>query len=669
MLASDPTLERWVATAAAPFVGESGRRGTMTALVGWLGVATALFHLSQVHAYWLPGGVFKSVHLALALLLSLVGLIEATPRERRRARRGLAALALLCLVPLAYIPLEYDALVADRSFLPNTADLVVAVLLLALALFVAVREWGWIIPTIAVAGIVYGKIGPWLPGDLLFHAGMSWERLVGYTSIPYFRGLLGSLTAVSANTIFIYMLFAGLLRSTGGLDFLMKVAFALSGRSRAGPAQAAVVGSGFMGMISGSTMANVASTGAFTIPLMKRFGFRAPFAGAVESVASAGGQVTPPKMGLAAFLIVGLTGIPYAEVMAAAIFPALIYYGYLLLAVHIQAVRLDLGGRGTAARLEGLPLADMPLAKAALLYGHPILAVALLIWLLLEGLPANTAALYAIFLVIAVEITKQVGLLIARPVALVGTLARTVLRGLAEGARGGAQVAVVVAVISVMVEMLVATGFAQKLSYLALDLAGGKLWALLLLTAISCLGFGVGMPTSAAYILVALLGVPALVEVGIPILAAHLYVFYLANMSAITPPVAVGCLVAANIAKAPFFRTAFTAVRLGLPGFLLPFMFVLHPEILGLGTDFATQLAFAALAGVALVSVNIAFEGYLFARLHPLERALLLPAAFGLFWPDLWATFLGLGLFVVVAARQWLARERPPATTTAEMRG
>ncbi|WMS41526.1 TRAP transporter fused permease subunit [Acuticoccus sp. MNP-M23] len=635
--------------------------GPAAALFGIVGVGMAVLHMYQIQTFHFPSGLFKAMHLTLALLLSLLGLIVATPVERRWARRLLSLLALVALVPFFYMLSQYQALIDDRAFFPNTPDLIVAVLLLALSLFVAAREWGLIIPGIAVLGLLYGYFGFLMPGDLLYHNGFNLERLIGYTSIPYFRGLLGGLTAVSASTIFIYMLFAGLLKSTGGLDLLMKIAFALSGKSRAGPAQAAVIGSGFMGMISGSTMANVASTGAFTIPMMKRFGFKPHFAGAVEAVASAGGQITPPKMGLAAFLIVGITGIPYVEIIAAATLPAIIYYGYLMFAVHIQAVKLDLGATHEARQVAGLPLTDVSMLRAFLMHGHPILAVTVLIWLLLTGSPANTAALCAVEITLALEVVKRVVLGWRTPVAMVKSMGAPILGGLARGAHSGAQVAVVVAVISIMVEMLSATGLAQKLSYMMLDLAGESLWPLVFIAALTCLVFGVGMPTSAAYILVALLGAPALIDLGVPVLAAHLFVFYLANMSAITPPVAVGCLVAANIAEAPFMKTSFTAVRLGLPGFLLPMLFIARPELLGLGAPFWLQLLTALLAGVALVAINIALEGTFRRRLHVVERIALLPAAFCLFHHSWWTTAVGIALFAVVIGRQFLSAPRPEA--------
>jgi TRAP-type uncharacterized transport system fused permease subunit len=277
-------------------------------------------------------------------------------------------------------------------------------------------------------------------------------------------------------------------------------------------------------------------------------------------------------------------------------------------------------------------------------------------------MPANTAALYAVLLTLGLEVVKQVVLGWRRPLAMIRAMGGPILGGLARGALSGAQVAVVVAVISIMVEMLVATGLAQKISFSMLDLAGENLWPLVFIAAITCLVFGVGMPTSAAYILVALLGAPALIDLGVPTLAAHLFVFYLANMSAITPPVAVGCLVAANIAQAPFMKTSFAAVRLGLPGFLLPFLFIARPEILGLDTTIGMQLMVGAMAFVALAAVNIALEGVLVTRMSMIERLLMVPAALGLFHPSLWTSAGGAALFGgVVLYQLTLGRRAVPA--------
>ncbi|MGH6886382.1 MAG: TRAP transporter permease, partial [Geminicoccales bacterium] len=542
-------------------------------------------HLAQVWQFYLPSGQFKNLHLSSSLLIAFVAMIESTPSDRRWRRAAYLMLALVALIPALYIHLEYRALVEERTFGPAPADIAVGALLVLLTFVAAWLQWGATIPAIGILGLLYGYFGALMPGDVLFHAGLGFERLVGYASIPNFQGALGALTELSAGTIFVFMIFAGLLKSTGGIDFIMGAASAIGGRWRSGPAQMAVISSGLMGMISGSTVANVASTGAVTIPMMRRVGFRPTFAGAVEAVASTGGQFTPPVMGLTAFLIAGITGISYTTIALAAIYSALIYYGYLMVAVHQHTLRfgIDAGAAAPETRLQDL----------ALRYWHLLVAVAVLVYFLIIQMPPALAALYSVAAIVALEALRALWVGRRAPMAALHDTLIRIVRGFDDGARSGALLAVIIAVIGIFVDVLIVTGFAQKLSFAMLNLAAGKLWALLLICAFACLAFGIGMPTPAAYILVALLGAPALVDLGVPLLAAHLFVFYFANMSALTPPVAVASLVASRIAETSYWRTSFEAVHLGLPGFLLPFIFVARPELLLLQGTALEQMAVA----------------------------------------------------------------------------
>jgi len=467
-----------------------------------------------------------------------------------------------------------------------------------------------------------------------------------------------------------FMLFAGVLTVTGGIDFIIKIAFSIGGKSRAGPAQVAVVSSGFMAMISGSVVANVASTGAMTIPMMKRYGFRPEFAGAVEAVASTGGQLTPPVMGLAAFLIVGITGIPYVEVMAAAVFPALIYYVYLIVAVHLRAVGAGLDARGVDPSQmvdeDGRPAleSDISLGRACIEYGHLLFGIGILIYFLVVAMPPGTAALYAMLTLLATDGIKRLWRHRSHPLAGIKDVLRMMVQSLENGARAGAQVATVIAVCAILIEFMSVTGFAQKLSFLMLELAGGSLPLLMLIAAVTCLAFGLGMPTTASYILVALLGAPALVELGVPLLAAHMFVFFFANVSALTPPVAIAALVASNIAKGRFMPTAFLSVRLGLPGFLLPIVFVVHPQLLGLGGGWLQQVGIFALALIAICALNTVFEGRFLTRLSLPERVLMALASLALLYPGWASGIVGAVVIGSLALRQLLAR-RAQATETA----
>ncbi|KZC98316.1 TRAP transporter permease [Oceanibaculum pacificum] len=652
-------MPTWTSRLASYFVPDETPHAGLIVLAGLLSLAFVLLHVVQLSAYLLPSGQFKVVHIAGGIGLTFLALAVKTG-QGRLGRWHFVLMALLTLIPLVYILVEHDAITTQRQFIVSNVDIGVAVVFLALALYAAWREWGWIMSALAIATLLYGYFGYLIPGELFFHAGIGLKRLIGYTSIPYFQGLLGGLAELSAGTIFPFMLFAAALEMTGCVDYIMGAAYRVGGKTRAGPAQIAVIGSGMMGMVSGSSVANVASTGALTIPLMKRFGFKPEFAGAVEAVASTGGQITPPIMGLAAFLIVGITGIPYVEIVKAAVFPALIYYGYLMVAVHIRAIKRNIDVRDRAEELQKEFLPE-PFLKATLRNFPFYVATTYLVVVLISGMSPGAIAIEATGILIGLSILRD---WVVKWDSLAGRVNYTLelLGRIAySGALRGAQVAIVVAVIGVLVDILVVTGFAQKLSFAMLDMAGGELWLLLIIAAVSCLAFGLGLPTSAAYILVALLGAPALVEMGVPLLAAHMFVFFFANISSITPPVAVASLIAAKIAGASYFKTGFIGVRLGLPGFLLPFLFAVHPEILGIDSTLPYVALVSAMAFVGVVSLNIALEGHFLLPVTWIQRLLLLPAAAGLLMPGLTSSFIGLGFFVAVAGWQYWDSKRQPA--------
>ncbi|MCR9073496.1 MAG: TRAP transporter fused permease subunit [Alphaproteobacteria bacterium] len=609
-------------------------------------------HIMQLATFSLPSGQFRNFHLGFAIIIGFLALIERSGPEQSVRRTAFWLLAALAVGLMAYIHVEYQALTQVRSFLPNAADMTIGALLLLTALVLSGFQWGWTIPAMALIGIAYGLWGYLMPGDIFFHGGIAPQRLLGYTSIPYFQGLLGGLTSLSAGTIFMFMLFGGALKATGAIDFIVQIGFTIGRRSRAGPALVAVISSGLMGTVSGSTVANVASTGALTIPLMKRYGFKGEFAGAVEAVSSTGGQLMPPVMGLAAFLIVGMTGLPYNSIMLAALAPALIYYAYLMFSVQLRAVNLNLDARESDVLDDGPGLAEV--AKGQ---WHLAVSIAVLVWLLVSGIPAGNSALISVLLLLGLDIVVTVTRGRFSFESIREALAR-VVNGLVEGARSGAAVATVIAVIGVLIELLTVTGFAQKLSFAMLDLSDGSLFTLSIVVAVSCLVFGLGLPTSASYFIVALFGAPALVETGVPLLAAHMFVFYFANLSAVTPPVAVAALVGANIAKASFWGTSFNAVRLALPGFLMPFLFLFEPEILGLGDDFGRQAIAVGQAIVATGALNCALEGRIFARISIVERVVLAVAALGLLYWNVQIELASLAVIALLAAWNWW-RSRP----------
>jgi TRAP transporter 4TM/12TM fusion protein len=649
------TWRNWFGDLVAP--GASVHRALIivTAIVA---IAYAVAHAVQAKYYLLPSGQLKNLHVNMGAVLAFLMMASRTDRPQRLRRGILIVLAALAAIPLVYIHREHGALVTDRILFPEDMDGWIAMLMLGTVFVAAWLEWGLTVPILGMLGLLYGAFGYLLPDGLLYHTGISFDRLMSYSSIPSFNGMLGGLIEESARTIFMFMLFAGVLIATGGADLIMKLSFAAVGHLRAGPAQIAVVSSALFGMISGSTVANVAAQGPYTIPTMRRCGFSRDFAGAIEAVSSNGGQITPPVLGLTAFLIVGLTGIPYYEVMVATLVPAAIFYIYLMVSIHIEAIRNGIGAAAEAPKGESSEIDEMTVRQAALWHLHIIVATFALFWLLSNDMPAGQAALYACFIILGGEAFKQ---LIKHRNNLghgIVEFVRIAVLSLTTGARSGAQVAIVIAVIGVMVEMFVATGLGQKMSHIMLEVADGSLWGLLILAAIVCLILGAGLPTSAAYILVALLGAPALTNFGVPLLAAHLFVFFYANLSAITPPTALAALVAANISGGSFWRTSVICCWLAIPCFILPFMFVIHPEIIGLNTTMPIQLGMGTLALISTISTTFVVSGFMFGPLYWYERLLLVPSIVCLMLPGWLPAVISYGLLALVATAQLLGPKR-----------
>lgn len=610
----------------------------------------ATLHLLQARYFLVSAWEFTSFHLGFALLL--IFLYLASKSASRSRSTVMIVLAACSVATTAYVLTQYESLISTRVFSPSWLDVFVTITLVLLTLTATVLQWGLTLPLLAIASVAYAYFGNYVPGDLFFHGGIDFVRLMSYLAIPSFQGILGSLTGLSATTVFVFMVYVGMLQATGGVKLILSVGTALAGKSRSSPALISIISSGFMGMVSGSTVANVASTGTMTIPLMKRSGFTAEEAGAVEAVASLGGQFTPPIMGLTAFLIVGLTGIPYSTIITAAVIPAVIYYAYLAFVVHFRARCRQHGSAPRALPAPGESPDVLPVRRALRAYGHLVVSLGALVYALAVQESPATAATQAILIIAAAELLK--GFVSGRNARGAGLLAstRTVVKGMKEGALLGAQLAIILATIGILTDIVVITGFAQKLSFLILSLAKGGLWIPLLLSALACLLFGLGLPTPAAYVLVALFGVPALLDAGTALLHAHMFVFYFANMSAITPPVALAPLVASKIAGGSYFKTAGVALQLGLPGFALPFLFAFYPDLLIQGGVQWTQIVLALSSLASVVLLNASATGNFYWPLSWTERGVFFVICLGFFSMD-WRLALtaGVALGVVVLTR------------------
>jgi TRAP transporter 4TM/12TM fusion protein len=522
---------------------------------------------------------------------------------------------------------------------PLTAlQFVVGVIALVVLLEATRRVVGNALLIIVLVLLAHTLFGANLPGGLA-HRGFALDGVVEQLFFTT-SGVFGIPLGVSATFIFIFILFGKLLEGTGGGKFFLDMALAAMGRYRGGPAKTAVAGSSLMGTISGSAVANTATTGSFTIPLMKNTGYSATFAAAVESVASAGGQIVPPIMGASAFIIASFLGVPYGVVALAAVIPALIYYVSVFAQVDFRASRQGLRGLDSA-EIPSL----WPVLKGGFLYFVPLLVI---IYMLVSGFSAMRAGLFAIIATVLVGLILSPG----------SMLPRNLVR-IAEGTgRGIVEVAVATAAAGVVVGLLSLTGLSTRFTDIILGLAGGSLLITLILTSISSIVLGMGLPTVAAYIVQLPVTIPALIEMGVAPLAAHLFVFYFAAMSAITPPVALAAFAGAAIAGSNPMRTGFTAMRLAIAAYFVPFVFAYSPALLlGRGGVWETvTLTLTILVGVYALAA--AAEGWLLTQAAWYERLVLAASAITLIVPGVLTDVVGLAGIAAIFALQILRKRR-----------
>ena len=542
---------------------------------------------------------------------------------RRVASLMVSGLLIMGAVASAvYLIMEHEALVR-RAGSPTALDLVGGLVTLVVVLELARRTTGWGLVVVAALALVYAVAGPVLPG-ILAHRGYGFTRLMEHLYLST-EGVWGVPLGVSADFVYLFVLFGALLDMAGGGELLIGLADRIAGGSRGGPAKTAAVASAFMGSLSGSAVANVVTTGTFTIPLMRRSGFKPFFAGAIEAAASTGGQLMPPVMGAGAFILATWTNIPYTRVAVAAILPALLYYGALLMAIHFRAGRVGLGAHRLGEREPVLPRL------------HLLAPLAFIVLLLAMGRSPMRAAFWGVVTALGVSILSRKTR--PSPGRIEGAL-------LAAGS-GAVQVAAACAAAGVVVGVASLTGIGLRMSELIITVSQGNLLLALLLTALGSIVLGMGLPTTAAYVVLAALGAPALIQLGVPILAAHLFIFYFGCVSNVTPPVALAGYAASGIAGAPPLRTAFTAMLLASAGFVVPFMFVYAPPLLLEGPPLEIAVVGGtALAGVtALAAANM---GFLRRRLVVWERILLFTSAVALIFPGLVSDGYGLaGLLLI----------------------
>ncbi len=581
----------------------------------------------------------RSVHVTSLLAL---GLLDTGLANKSKGRRGLLcdlALALIALSAGIFIFYDLDRIITRWTIDPFTGyDWFFSLTTIALIIQLTRRMTGW--PLIIVAGLslTYPFIGPYLPAKVA-HSGISLARLLSelvFTTNGIFSAPIGA----SANFVFIFVLFGAFLLKSGAANFFIDFAKAVAGASVGGPAKIAIIASSLFGSISGSPTANVVTTGNFTIPLMKKIGYHPCFAGAVESVASLGGAYMPPVMHAAAFLMVEITGIAYLSIIKAAILPALLFYLGLFLMVHLRAV---------SKGLQALPKSQLPLLAPVMRRGwHFLLPLILIVLVLIMGYTIARAGLIALIATVAVSWF--------RPDTRMG------IRKIVESLIGGAKSAVIImascATAGIVVGVIVATGLGGKFTSLVMSIGSGSMFLSLIFAMISCIILGMGMPTPVAYILTAILAGPALVMLGISVLAAHLFILYFAAVSTITPPVAIAAYAAAGIAGDSPFRTAITAVKLGSIAFIIPFMFVYQPALLLSGSF--TKIVFTIFTSILGVSAfAIGIEGWILIRAGFVYRLFFILSGLMLLYPHVPSDVAGMILLVVLLFMIWRKAAMP----------
>lgn len=536
----------------------------------------------------------------------------------------------------------------------SSFDMVMGVLAVLLTLEVTRRVVGPELPIVTIVFLLFAYFGRSLPG-VFAHRGFNITRIVSHMYMTT-EGIMGTPLGVSSTFVFMFILFGSFLDKTGVGEFFIDFAYALTGSTRSGPAMTSVLSSGLMGSISGSSVANTVTTGAFTIPLMKSVGYKPHYAGAVEATASTGGQIMPPVMGAAAFIMADFTGFPYISIVKAAIIPAVLYYIAVGTMVHLEACKLGLKGMPR----ESLPKVSNILRKQ----GYLTLPLIAIIFMLVKQFPPTMAALTGIV----------IGVIVAFAASLIkkddSFTPKDILGAMEAGAKGAVGVACACACAGMIVGVVTLTGFGLKIAEVIVLIAKGKLIPTLLLTMVSSIILGMGLPTTAKYIVLATMAVPAITKLGVNLMSAHLFILYFGVVADVTPPVALAAYAGAGIAGANSMKTGFQAFKLAIGAFIIPYIFVINPNLIMVDSVVGTTVNWlpitaalptivTALIGTVCLAGTV--ESYLFGNLRIWQRVILLVAAFALLDPKLLTDAIGLGALAVIFVTQRLLNKDKPA--------
>lgn len=596
-------------------------------------ICMSVFQICTAFIGALPTMEQRSAHLGFALILVFM---QSFLKDKNVVKRIISsAFIIVSLVSSLYAFFGWVGMNGRVAF-PNTMDLACAAMLTIAILEANRRKLGNVLPALGLIFILYARFGNYLP-KAISHRGYSFERILSFIYMDTF-GAYGQVIGVSATYIFLFILFGAFLEQSGAGRFFIDLATGCVGKAKGGTAKVAAVSCCLFGMVSGSAPANVMAVGPLTVPMMEKSGYDKRFAGAVVSVAGTGGQFMPPIMGSAAFIIAETLGIPYMKVAGAALIPGVLYYLALLFAIDCRSTRLKMKGLETVPNVLQVLKKDFYLALPVLLL---VYGMAIAKW------SPVRSGLWAIIAMFVVSMLRKDTRMTPKKLA----------KALKAAAFGSLEVVCVCALAGIMIGMLSLTGLGLKFSSLLVSLSQGNIVILLVLTMVAGLILGMGMTTTSVYIVLSVLVAPALVEMGIPDLAAHLFVFYFGILSAITPPVAMASYAAASVAKDDPMKLGIAAWRLGLSGYILPFIFIFSPELLMLGEPLAIIQA-AITAAIGVFALSLSLEGFFKYQINIVFRVLLFGAALLMIISGIVTDLIGLGIIVAIVGPQWVKKRR-----------
>lgn len=622
-----------------------------------LTIGYALFHF-YITFNPLPTLLQRSFHLTFAM--AMVFLLYPTFKKQDRTKVPFYDWILFALSIGSFIYLYnvYQDIVTTRGGIASNTDVMVAILTVILVFEAARRVTGWILPILALIFLMYPFFShqDWLPRMLLTRP-FDLPDIFGQMFTKT-EGLFSTAIGASVQFIFLFILFGAFLAKSGMGKFFNDLALALAGHKQGGPAKVAVLSSAFMGSVNGTAVGNVVSTGAFTIPLMKKIGYDKNFSGAVEASSSIGGQILPPIMGASAFIMAETTGISYGTIALSAIIPAFLFFITSIMQVHYRAGR---------SNLRGLPKADLPEVKKVMKEGwHLLIPLISLIAMLFAGVSVSYAAFYTILIAIGVSWMRK----------NTRMYPKDIIQALETGTRQSLSTIIACGVVGIVIGVVNLTGFGSTLTSAITSIGQGSLLLTLILTMFASLVLGMGLPSIPAYIITATMAAPALAVFDVPILVAHLFVFYFGIFANITPPVALASFAASGLANGDPMRTSIISLRLSIAGFLVPFIFVYDHAMLLIDTTGlpanATEFAFASvtdiatilvISTIAVVAISAAVEGYIKTNLSVINRIILGAASIMAIIPEIISSLIGIAIIIVIYALNYMKAKKENDST------